>query len=70
VPRTTVERNFQDVCQAKRCRAPATIGLYGVGLCDKHWNEAADESGGSLFAWCMTRLNRYAIQEVKRNNTP
>lgn len=58
------ERDFESKCQAKRCKADATITVFTVGLCDSHWTEAAEE--GLLKDWCAKHLNRPAAIEVRK----
>lgn len=61
------DRDYQTCCQARRCKADATINLFSVGLCDMHWTEAANYEEGLLKDWCALRLNQFAAKEVKRH---
>ncbi len=58
-------RDFESGCQAKRCRADATITVFTVGLCDSHWIEAS-EYEGLLKDWCASGLNQLAAIEVRK----
>ena len=52
-----------DRCRARRCREPGTIDVFGIGLCEKHWKEAAEE-GGLLISWMRKHVSRETYQEA------
>jgi hypothetical protein len=58
-------------CQVRKCRQPAYIGVYGIGVCEAHWKRICKEEGpvSDALVPLVPRDRRRVIEEA-RANTP